>query len=86
VSSNAIRPTWSPFNSALSAEERLVFSLRLMSGMWDGTTYTSRVTPVTPSYPTGAPSCPKAIAPTAPWPSLLLSLLSPPCSTTLPRR
>lgn len=32
MSSNAIRPTWSPFNSALSAEERLVFSLRLMSG------------------------------------------------------
>nr|AAV35182.1 zona pellucida C [Gallus gallus]AAV35183.1 zona pellucida C [Gallus gallus]AAV35185.1 zona pellucida C [Gallus gallus]AAV35186.1 zona pellucida C [Gallus gallus]AAV35190.1 zona pellucida C [Gallus gallus] len=34
VSSNAIRPTWSPFNSALSAEERLVFSLRLMSDDW----------------------------------------------------
>uniref|UniRef100_A0A8C2T966 Zona pellucida sperm-binding protein 3 n=1 Tax=Coturnix japonica TaxID=93934 RepID=A0A8C2T966_COTJA len=42
VSSNAIRPTWSPFNSALSAEERLVFSLRLMSGMWDDDWSTER--------------------------------------------
>ncbi|NWX12123.1 ZP3 protein, partial [Aegotheles bennettii] len=34
VSSNAIRPTWAPFNSMLSAEERLVFSLRLMNEDW----------------------------------------------------
>ncbi|NXN94552.1 ZP3 protein, partial [Rhinopomastus cyanomelas] len=34
VSSNAIRPTWAPFSSALSAEERLVFSLRLMNEDW----------------------------------------------------
>ncbi|NXJ32887.1 ZP3 protein, partial [Ciconia maguari] len=35
VSSNAIRPTWAPFSSTLSAEERLVFSLRLMNGKWE---------------------------------------------------
>lgn len=35
MSSNAIRPTWAPFSSALSAEERLVFSLRLMNGRWE---------------------------------------------------
>lgn len=35
VSSNAIRPTWAPFSSTLSAEERLVFSLRLMNGRWE---------------------------------------------------
>ncbi|XP_075362733.1 zona pellucida sperm-binding protein 3-like [Mycteria americana] len=34
VSSNAIRPTWAPFSSMLSAEERLVFSLRLMNEDW----------------------------------------------------
>ncbi|NXH11366.1 ZP3 protein, partial [Bucco capensis] len=34
VSSNAIQPTWAPFNSALSAEERLMFSLRLMNEDW----------------------------------------------------
>ncbi|NXW53765.1 ZP3 protein, partial [Eurystomus gularis] len=34
VSSNAIQPTWAPFSSALSAEERLVFSLRLMNEDW----------------------------------------------------
>uniref|UniRef100_A0A8B9IMX3 Zona pellucida sperm-binding protein 3 n=1 Tax=Anser cygnoides TaxID=8845 RepID=A0A8B9IMX3_ANSCY len=34
VSSNAIRPTWAPFSSTLSAEERLVFSLRLMNEDW----------------------------------------------------
>uniref|UniRef100_A0A8B9NQD5 Zona pellucida sperm-binding protein 3 n=1 Tax=Apteryx owenii TaxID=8824 RepID=A0A8B9NQD5_APTOW len=34
VSSNAIRPTWAPFHSTLSAEERLVFSLRLMNDDW----------------------------------------------------
>ncbi|NXD86737.1 ZP3 protein, partial [Halcyon senegalensis] len=34
ISSNAIQPTWAPFSSALSAEERLVFSLRLMNEDW----------------------------------------------------
>ncbi|NWI15060.1 ZP3 protein, partial [Crypturellus soui] len=34
VSSNAIRPTWVPFRSTLSSEEKLVFSLRLMSDDW----------------------------------------------------
>ncbi|NXX98181.1 ZP3 protein, partial [Centropus bengalensis] len=34
VSSNAIRPTWAPFSSTLSAEERLMFSLRLMNEDW----------------------------------------------------
>nr|XP_010307641.1 PREDICTED: zona pellucida sperm-binding protein 3-like [Balearica regulorum gibbericeps] len=34
VSSNAIRPTWVPFRSTLSAEERLTFSLRLMNDDW----------------------------------------------------
>ncbi|NWI96506.1 ZP3 protein, partial [Pitta sordida] len=34
VSSSAIRPTWSPFNSVLSAEEKLVFTLRLMNDDW----------------------------------------------------
>lgn len=35
MSSNAIRPTWAPFSATLSAEERLVFSLRLMNGRWE---------------------------------------------------
>ncbi|NXG16746.1 ZP3 protein, partial [Grallaria varia] len=34
VSSSAIRPTWAPFSSTLSAEEKLVFSLRLMNDDW----------------------------------------------------
>ncbi|NXI70359.1 ZP3 protein, partial [Anseranas semipalmata] len=34
VSSNAIKPTWAPFRSTLSSEERLLFSLRLMSDDW----------------------------------------------------
>uniref|UniRef100_A0A8C8E9M3 Zona pellucida sperm-binding protein 3 n=1 Tax=Otus sunia TaxID=257818 RepID=A0A8C8E9M3_9STRI len=34
VSSNAIQPTWAPFRSTLSAEERLMFSLRLMNDDW----------------------------------------------------
>ncbi|NXX40324.1 ZP3 protein, partial [Tricholaema leucomelas] len=34
VSSNAIQPTWAPFSSELSAEERLLFSLRLMNEDW----------------------------------------------------
>ncbi|KFO82071.1 Zona pellucida sperm-binding protein 3, partial [Cuculus canorus] len=34
VSSNAIRPTWAPFSNTLSAEERLMFSLRLMNEDW----------------------------------------------------
>ncbi|KAJ6664184.1 hypothetical protein lerEdw1_008400 [Lerista edwardsae] len=32
VSSKAIKPTWVPFSSTISAEERLTFSLRLMNG------------------------------------------------------
>lgn len=32
MSSSAIRPTWAPFHSTLSVEERLKFSLRLMNG------------------------------------------------------
>ncbi|NXU89983.1 ZP3 protein, partial [Xiphorhynchus elegans] len=34
VSSNAVQPTWAPFRSTLSAEERLKFSLRLMDDDW----------------------------------------------------
>ncbi|KAJ7404372.1 Zona pellucida sperm-binding protein 3 [Pitangus sulphuratus] len=34
VSSSAVRPTWAPFRSTLSAEERLMFSLRLMDDDW----------------------------------------------------
>ncbi|XP_053319919.1 zona pellucida sperm-binding protein 3-like [Spea bombifrons] len=34
VSSNAIKPTWMPFSSTISAEERLSFSLRLMNEGW----------------------------------------------------
>nr|XP_013049519.2 zona pellucida sperm-binding protein 3-like [Anser cygnoides] len=34
VSSNAVQPTWAPFHSTLSGEEKLVFSLRLMSDDW----------------------------------------------------
>ncbi|XP_030434503.1 zona pellucida sperm-binding protein 3-like [Gopherus evgoodei] len=34
VSSKAIKPTWVPFSSTLSAEERLAFSLRLMNDDW----------------------------------------------------
>uniref|UniRef100_A0A8D0BND9 Zona pellucida sperm-binding protein 3 n=1 Tax=Salvator merianae TaxID=96440 RepID=A0A8D0BND9_SALMN len=34
VSSRAIRPTWVPFTSTISAEERLTFSLRLMNEDW----------------------------------------------------
>ncbi|XP_077174003.1 zona pellucida sperm-binding protein 3-like [Paroedura picta] len=34
VSSQALKPTWVPFSSTLSAEERLVFSLRLMNDDW----------------------------------------------------
>ncbi|XP_074863191.1 zona pellucida sperm-binding protein 3-like [Carettochelys insculpta] len=34
VSSRAIKPTWVPFTSTLSAEERLGFSLRLMNDDW----------------------------------------------------
>ncbi|NXG03452.1 ZP3 protein, partial [Sakesphorus luctuosus] len=34
VSSNAVRPTWAPFHSTLSAEEKLMFSLRLMNDDW----------------------------------------------------
>ncbi|XP_032655734.1 zona pellucida sperm-binding protein 3-like [Chelonoidis abingdonii] len=33
-SSKAIKPTWVPFSTTLSAEERLGFSLRLMNGDW----------------------------------------------------
>ncbi|XP_073402848.1 uncharacterized protein [Dendrobates tinctorius] len=31
VSSNAIRPTWTPFSTTVTSEERLVFSLQLMT-------------------------------------------------------
>ncbi|KAF4804583.1 Zona pellucida sperm-binding protein 3 [Turdus rufiventris] len=34
VTSGSIRPTWSPFNSALASEEKLLFSLRLMNEDW----------------------------------------------------
>ncbi|XP_065544305.1 zona pellucida sperm-binding protein 3-like [Lathamus discolor] len=34
VSSGAVRPTWAPFRSTLSAEEKLMFSLRLMNDDW----------------------------------------------------
>ncbi|KAH0619903.1 hypothetical protein JD844_014308 [Phrynosoma platyrhinos] len=34
VSSKAIRPTWLPFSSTISAEQRLAFSLHLMNGDW----------------------------------------------------
>ncbi|CAI5783656.1 Zona pellucida sperm-binding protein 3 [Podarcis lilfordi] len=34
VSSDAIKPTWAPFSSTISAEHRLGFSLRLMNDDW----------------------------------------------------
>ncbi|XP_063268223.1 zona pellucida sperm-binding protein 3 [Prinia subflava] len=34
VTSGSIRPTWSPFNSVLASEEKLLFSLRLMNEDW----------------------------------------------------
>ncbi|XP_035243668.1 zona pellucida sperm-binding protein 3-like isoform X1 [Anguilla anguilla] len=34
VSSNALKPTWIPYHSTLSAEDLLVFSLRLMTDNW----------------------------------------------------
>ncbi|NXA33137.1 ZP3 protein, partial [Eudromia elegans] len=34
VSSDAVQPTWVPFRSTLSSEERLAFSLRLMEDDW----------------------------------------------------
>ncbi|NXX61960.1 ZP3 protein, partial [Scopus umbretta] len=34
VSSNAVKPTWVPFRSTLSSEEKLPFSLRLMNDDW----------------------------------------------------
>ncbi|KAJ8337283.1 hypothetical protein SKAU_G00385030 [Synaphobranchus kaupii] len=34
VSSNALKPTWIPYHSTLSAEELLVFSMRLMADHW----------------------------------------------------
>ncbi|NP_001081657.1 provisional ortholog of zona pellucida glycoprotein 3 S homeolog precursor [Xenopus laevis] len=34
VSSKAIKPTWVPFSSTISAEDRLAFSLRLMTDDW----------------------------------------------------
>ncbi|NXK85118.1 ZP3 protein, partial [Amazona guildingii] len=34
VSSSAVRPTWAPFRSTLLAEEKLMFSLRLMNDDW----------------------------------------------------
>ncbi|NXQ91865.1 ZP3 protein, partial [Nyctibius grandis] len=34
VSSNGVKPTWAPFHSTLSSEEKLPFSLRLMNDDW----------------------------------------------------
>ncbi|XP_066445524.1 zona pellucida sperm-binding protein 3-like [Eleutherodactylus coqui] len=34
VSSNAIKPTWIPFSTTVTTEERLAFSLRLMTADW----------------------------------------------------
>ncbi|XP_056384162.1 zona pellucida sperm-binding protein 3-like [Hyla sarda] len=34
VSSNAIKPTWIPFSTTVTSEERLAFSLRLMTADW----------------------------------------------------
>ncbi|NWI71647.1 ZP3 protein, partial [Todus mexicanus] len=34
VSSNGVKPTWAPFRSTLSSEEKLPFSLHLMSDDW----------------------------------------------------
>ncbi|XP_064169152.1 zona pellucida sperm-binding protein 3-like isoform X1 [Anguilla rostrata] len=34
VSSNALKPTWIPYHSTLSAEDLLVFSLRIMADNW----------------------------------------------------
>ncbi|KAM6301764.1 zona pellucida sperm-binding protein 3-like [Podargus strigoides] len=34
VSSNAVKPTWVPFHSTLSSEEKLLFSLHLMNDDW----------------------------------------------------
>ncbi|XP_018421319.1 PREDICTED: zona pellucida sperm-binding protein 3-like [Nanorana parkeri] len=36
VSSKAIKPTWLPFSTTVSSEERLSFSLRLMTENWSG--------------------------------------------------
>ncbi|XP_066445647.1 zona pellucida sperm-binding protein 3-like [Eleutherodactylus coqui] len=36
VSSNAIRPTWAPFSTTVSTEDRLAFSLYLMMDDWSG--------------------------------------------------
>ncbi|XP_068129452.1 zona pellucida sperm-binding protein 3-like [Hyperolius riggenbachi] len=35
VSSDAIKPTWSPFSTTVSSEERMSFSLNLMSDDWN---------------------------------------------------
>lgn len=32
MSSSAIKPTWAPFHSTMASEQKLLFSLRLMSG------------------------------------------------------
>ncbi|KAM5172795.1 zona pellucida sperm-binding protein 3-like [Mantella aurantiaca] len=42
VSSNAIKPTWAPFSTTVSSEERLSFSLRLMTEDWSG----PRISPI----------------------------------------
>ncbi|XP_068129457.1 zona pellucida sperm-binding protein 3-like [Hyperolius riggenbachi] len=36
VSSKAIRPTWSPFSTTISTEEKLSFNLQLMTDDWSG--------------------------------------------------
>ncbi|XP_061450885.1 zona pellucida sperm-binding protein 3 isoform X2 [Rhineura floridana] len=42
VSSKAIKPTWVPFSSTISAENRLAFSLRLMNDDWSAERTTNR--------------------------------------------
>lgn len=65
MSSNAIRPTWAPFSSTLSAEERLIFSLRLMNGRWEAIQPADADFPPFSPYPgtqlpTGKPTQPMA--------------------------
>nr|DBA29851.1 TPA: hypothetical protein GDO54_005909 [Pyxicephalus adspersus] len=36
VTSNAIKPTWAPFSTTVSSEEKLSFSLQLMTEDWSG--------------------------------------------------
>lgn len=49
MSSSAIKPTWAPFHSTVASEQKLLFSLRLMSGgfgdgvLWGGWASTTTV-------------------------------------------